>query len=95
MHTGVDFRMPARWLGNSVERGKLRKNLRQRPTTAQRLEEHVGPGLAERAFRLFPNALGDECIDFARGRHAFHQDESVFGHTEAQVGISSSKASDA
>ena len=71
------------------------ENLRQRPTTAQRLEEHIGPGLAERALRLFPNALGDECIDFARGRHALHQDESVFGYPETQVGISSGKTSDA
>ncbi len=95
MHARVDFRVPARWLRNPIERVDLGEDSLQRTTTAQSLEEDVGPRLTERALRFLPDPLRNQCVNLAGRDHTLHEHTRIVGYAEAQIGVTSGKARDA
>jgi hypothetical protein len=92
MDARVDFRVPARRLGNPIKSVDLGEDLLQRTAAAQSLEEHVGSGLAQSTVRFLPDPLRNQGVDLAASHHALHEHQRVIGNTEPQVGVTSGES---
>jgi len=86
VYAGVDLRMVAGRLGDTIESRQLGKQHLQGATGVQHLEEAPGLWLAEGPVELGEDPLRDQGIDLPARDHLAHEAEGLLGHLEFHAG---------
>ncbi len=86
VQAGVDLRMPPDRLRRAEKPVDFREHDAQRAAGPQCFEEQARVGSGECRLRLFPDAVGHQCIGLALGDHLSHQVARLGGDAKAEVG---------